>query len=299
MTTTATRKRTNNKNRTSVYALVTERILSRLESGVIPWKKPWGGAAGMPQNLISRKGYRGINAFLLACTDYESPYWLTFKQAKDLGGSVRKGEKSEPVIFWNEAESTDPDTGEEKTRRFLRYYRVFNLAQCDLPDDKLPEEPDAQPTGPRDPIASCEAVVDGMPNRPEIRQGFRKAAYVPASDEIVMPDLQRFDSMPDYYATLFHELGHSTGHASRLDRPEITEPNRFGSEPYGREELVAEMSAAYLCHHAGIETETIDNAAAYVGGWLKAIKKDETLIVKAASAAQKAASFILGDAPAA
>ncbi len=249
-----------------VYSIITDTIIKKLEEGTVPWHMPWSSDG--PRNLISGKAYRGINVFLLGSLGYMSPYWLTFKQAQSLGGHVNKGEKSVPVVFWKtwSQMETDSDTGKhEKVSRFvLRYYRVFNLEQCTLPAEEIPQ---ADPTLKSfDPIPKAESVVTAMPNAPEITHQSHRACYSPILDIVNMPKAESFDAPENYYSTLFHELTHSTGHGSRLDRKGITDPVRFGSHDYSKEELVAEMGAAFLSGHCGIEDRILDNSAAYIQG---------------------------------
>jgi len=275
-----------------VYQRINALILEQLENCTVPWHKPWSyGEAGAPQNLVSRKAYRGINTFLLACQPHESPFWLTYRQAKELGGHVRKGEKSAPVVFWKWLEKPDPETGEAKRIPLLRYYSVFNSSQCEIPAEKVPEL-----TGAADndfaPIAKCEHLVELMPNPPSVLHDAAAAYYLPATDSVHLPMCQRFDSPEAYYATLFHELTHASGHESRLNRPGITDVAAFASRSYSKEELIAEMGAAYLCGHTGIENETLDNSAAYIAGWLRRLRNDKKLVVHAAASAQKAADFV-------
>ena len=275
--------------RGSVYEQVTERIAALLEKGTVPWRKPWKAQSGLPRNLVSKKAYRGINVLLLHAMSYESPFWLTFRQAQELGGSVRKGEKACPVVFWKQHEVEDKETGETQKIPMMRFYYVFNVSQCDgLKNIPAPvETPFSAPTKP-------EEIVAFMPKRPEIKHGMRKAFYSPREDIIAMPDRERFDDEAGYYATLYHEMTHSTGHRSRLNRPTLTESEGFGSNPYCKEELIAEMGAAFLCGQAGIAERTEENSAAYIQNWLEALKNDKSLIVQAAGQAQKAADFILG-----
>jgi antirestriction protein ArdC len=276
-----------------VYQRINALILEQLENGTVPWHKPWSfGEAGAPQNLISRKAYRGINTFLLACQPYESPFWLTYRQAKQLSGHVRKGEKSAPVVFWKWLEKPDPDTGEAKRIPLLRYYSVFNVTQCDLPNDKVPELPGAMDND-FEPIAACEQLVESLQNPPAVHHDAAAAYYEPATDTIHLPMHQRFDSPEVYYATLLHELTHSTGHESRLNRSGITDVAAFASQSYSKEELIAEMGAAYLCGHTGSENSTLENSAAYIAGWLRRLRGDKKLVVQAAANAQKAADFVL------
>lgn len=276
--------------RGSVYDLITQRIVALLEQGTVPWHKPWKVLSGMPRNLVSKKAYRGVNVLLLHAMNYESPFWLTFKQAHDLGGTIRKGEKACQVVFWKRHQVKDEITGEMERIPLLRYYYVFNASQCDglkhIPASVL-----ETPTGGQSRAAE---MVAAMPNPPEIRHGMRRACYLPSPDIIEMPDQARFDTDAAYHAALFHEMIHSTGHTSRLARPAIMEMEEFGSDSYSKEELVAEIGAAFLCGHAGISDRVIDNSAAYLNGWLEKLKNDRKLIVQAAAQAQRAADYILG-----
>jgi antirestriction protein ArdC len=282
----------------NVYDVVTARIVALLEQGTVPWQKPWTSARGedcFPRNLVSRKPYRGINTFLLHAMMFESPFWLTFKQAQELGGHVRKGEKSCPIIFWKWLEVQDKQTGEKKRIPFLRYTSAFNLAQCD--GIEAPELPgSAENKREHSPIEAAERIVAGMPKRPEITYGSARACYSPAFDRVAMPRPESFRSGEDFYSVLLHELTHATGHESRLNRKgiEAGEWSAFGSAAYSKEELVAEMGAAFLCGHAGIVERTLDNSAAYIAAWLERLRNDRTLVVQAAAQAQRAADFILG-----
>ena len=284
------------------YQIITDRIVGLLDKGVVPWQKPWRGGESMPRNLVSKRDYRGVNVFLLHAMSYESPYWLTFNQAIELGGYVKKGERACPVVFWKrlDVDAQDEPTG-RKTVPFLRYYSVFNVAQCEgIPADKIPALKGGE--RPHSPIAEAERIVNAMPKKPEIRLGGGRAFYSPAFDRVEMPKPETFRSADDYYSVMFHELTHATGHESRLNRKGVAgsdgEWSAFGSTPYAREELVAEMGAAFLSGHAGIVERTIDNSASYVRSWLERLKDDTRLVVQAAAQAQKAADFILGQAEA-
>ena len=283
------------------YAIVTEKIINLLEQGIVPWRRPWS-ATGLPCNLVSKKPYRGVNLLLLSATKYISPLWLTMKQANELGGSVRKGERSQIVVFWKvdqiaKAETeTDPekDAADEKSRpRFvLRYYRLFNLEQCELPQavlDKLPKSETHQ----HDPIEAAERIIAGMPNPPEIQYAGSKAYYSPITDRITLPPRELFISAEEFSATKIHECVHSTGSRKRLNRESIAEAAPFGSPTYVAEELVAETGAAFLCAEAGISPAVVENQAAYIQGWLGKIRSDKRLVIMAAAQAQKAADFIL------
>lgn len=284
--------------RKDAYAIITERIIAKLEAGTVPWHKPWSGPEGMPANLVSGKAYRGINVFLLGCSGFSSPYWVTFKQAKSLGGCVRKGEKATPIVFWKwiEKKGTDPETGEPRKGRFpfLRYYNVFNATQCDgLKHKRLePVEGEAKTF---DPIAAAGAIIDGFEDKPDIRLGGNRACYSPQLDAINVPEPEFFDGGEHYYSVLFHELTHSTGAEKRLDRPGIADFDRHGSEQYSQEELVAEMGAAFLCGQAGIDTEgLLNNSAAYIASWLEKLQSEPKLVILAAAQAQKAVDHVLG-----
>jgi antirestriction protein ArdC len=268
------------------YERITERIVTLLEQGTVPWHKPWKVNTGLPRNLISKKPYRGINVFLLMAMSYESPHWLTFRQAIQLGGNVKKGEKSCPVVFWKRMETEDKESGEPKKAPLLRLYHVFNAAQC----EGLKNAPEEIPM----PVTKPAEIVAGMPQPPVVKHGMAQAFYSPTDDCIGMPEPERFESEASYFAALFHELVHATGHEKRLKRASIAERNGYGSDPYCKEELIAELGSAFLCGYADIVDRTIDNSAAYLEGWLKQFQNDRTLIVYAAAQAQKAADFILG-----
>jgi antirestriction protein ArdC len=259
---------------------------------------------GEQKSLTSQKAYRGVNQLLLSCSRFGSPYWLTFNQAKDLGGTVKKGEHGWPVVFYKEFKAEDDpgiQDGETNTKDrahyMLRYYTVFNLSQCELPAKVMDAIAKHQPVKVEsDPIASCEEIVTGWTQHPPIEHGKDGAWYSPSKDVIGMPDVDTFTSRPEYYSTLFHELAHSTGHASRLDRFEKEHNHTFGSADYSREELVAEITAAFLCGKAGIETSTLENSSAYCKAWITRLKGDSKLIVNSAGKAQKASDYILGKA---
>lgn len=276
----------------NVYEMINSRITELLEQGTVPWKKPWNAENRQPANLISKKAYRGVNVFLLTCQSYFSPYWLTFNQCKERGGFVKRGEKGTPVIFWKWLDKTTEDDSVPSVNGkipLLRYYTVFNVEQCE--GIKAPAV--IQACNLFSPIEKADLVLQYMPMKPEIRHGGSRAYYSPSLDYIQLPEMQSFCSAEEYHNTLFHECIHATGHANRLARKSILEPSYFGSHEYSKEELVAEMGAAFLSAHAGIANQTIENSAAYIQGWLKALKNDRTLMVYAAAQAQKAAEFVL------
>jgi antirestriction protein ArdC len=193
------------------------------------------------------------------------------------------------IVFWKQYGVEDKETGKEKTVPVLRYYRVFNVEQCD--GIKAPDAATFQPTD-FQPIQQAEGIVNGYEGRPSIEHGGQQAFYRPSSDLVQMPEPSRFATPEEYYSTLFHELAHSTGHSKRLDRGLDSSPKPFGSPDYGREELVAEMAAAFLCGHVGLQPAVIENQAAYLQGWLKQLKDDKKLVIAAAGAGQRAADWV-------
>jgi antirestriction protein ArdC len=272
------------------YDVITDRILTLLEQGTVPWRKPWNVETGLPRNLCSQRPYTGINVWLLGSMHYQSPFWATFHQIKAAGGSVRKGEHGCPVIFWKVYDK-DTASGDEPEKRFvLRYFTVFNTAQVD--GLAVPTLDTTAP--PFTPIERCETLLAHIPQRPAITHGSTQACYRPSSDTVHMPDPTTFTGSEQYYSTLFHELTHSTGHASRLNRATLVDMVPFGTVCYAKEELVAEMGAAYLCGVCGIANTTVDQSAAYLKGWLKALRHDPKMIIQAAGQAQKAVDWLQG-----
>jgi antirestriction protein ArdC len=292
MTTTKTRK--------DVEAEVTAKVLKALERGTVPWEKPWRTAGLLPTSASTGKAYRGINTWLLSLSaeaaGYNSPYWLTFNQAKALGGNVRKGEKGTLVVLWKRIKIADTEAAEDgatKVIPLLRSYTVFNLDQTE--NVTLPPRFDLPEFEPVPVPESIDSVLAGYVDGPTLR--YRKgdaAFYQPGTDEVTLPALDQYEDAPAYAGTLFHELTHSTGHPSRLNRFERNgEPQHFGSERYAREELVAEMGAAILAAVAGTEIR-IERSAAYIENWLGRLKDDKSLVIQAAQQAQKAVDRIIG-----
>jgi antirestriction protein ArdC len=281
----------------AIHQIITERMIAALQRGTVPWHKPWQ-AAGRPRSMSTGQPYRGVNVFLLALTAaeerYGSPFWGTYRQIGDLGGQVRKGERSTFVVFYKQVDVADRDqqTGEITARRvpLLRYYRVFNAAQA----SNLPERFYPAPGEHRE-ISQPQALLDGYLARgPELRHvAGDRADYHPATDTIRLPLRAQFRSAEGYYATAFHEAGHSTGHPSRLNRPGIAAFDHFGSGAYAREELIAQMTSSILCAQAGIDNpELFENSASYIAGWLSALNDDKKLVVAAAAQAQRACDLI-------
>ena len=298
-------------NRVTVYERVTERVSELLQEGVVPWQKPWHAKVGPPRNGVSGRFYRGLNVFMLSHAGYESPWWFSPKQVNALDGHIMRGEKVSWVHFFKPwLPKGDPADGplevetdevEISTRRpilIIRAYKVVNLDQCEGPgvDKFRAKHPLAEGSvnNDNDAIAACEGIVANMPQRPGIRYGGDKAFFRPWTDTVHMPKRETFISSEAFYSTLFHELSHSTGHEDRLNRKSLTDGTPFGSPTYSREELVAEMGAAFLCAMAGIEDPTIQNSASYIHSWLKFLKSDPKALIIAGAQAQKASDFILG-----
>ncbi|HMS56825.1 MAG TPA: zincin-like metallopeptidase domain-containing protein [Fimbriimonadaceae bacterium] len=283
---------------TAIYESVTNRIVEALKEGVVPWKKPWHTLSSLPVNTITQKPYRGINPFLLSLAPHTDHRWLTFKQLGLRGGTVRKGERASMVVFWKHWEPPADATDEEaeagrKQHRIplLRYYLVFNLEQCEahgFPELYVPPNP----TEPER-FTAARMIASSMPNPPRQIEG-KNAWYRPADDLVQVPPPQAFDRGDDYFATLFHELAHATGHESRLNRPGVTGQVQFGSGEYSKEELVAELTSAFCCAASRLDTSVTESAASYISGWLELIQSDPKAMVIAAAQAQKAADYIQG-----
>lgn len=277
----------------NIYESVTSRIAEALEKGVVPWRKPWHAGASIPVNIMSGRPYQGVNLFLLSMTPYSDHRWLTYKQALGKGGSVRKGERSTPVIFWRRWEPKDGQEEDEKKRvPLLRSFRVFNAEQCE--GLNLPELHRPVPLTEHQRIESAELLIRHMPDPPQMREAGTSAWYSPKDDLVSVPPLRMFASADAYYATLLHELGHATGHVSRLGRKGVMEEVRFGSGTYSREELVAELASAFCCAAVSLDNSVIDNAASYISGWLGVLRNDPKAMVIAAAQAQRAADCIRG-----
>lgn len=274
----------------NVFQIVTDRIIKQLESGTVPWRRGWatsGKSNGMAVNWKTGKEYNGINRFLLVGGEY-----ATFKQITDAGGKVKKGANSEIVVFWKWFEKAGDD-GKIQKIPVLRYYNVFEInSQVEGLSSKF-ESAKAEKI--INPIQKCEEIVNGYMGKPDIIHTGNEAYYSPFFDHVVMPNMNKFHDSENYYSVLFHELAHSTGHKNRLARLDTNVDQKFGSPTYAKEELVAEMTATFLCSIANIENTTIDNSAAYIASWLKALKNDNRLVVFAASQAEKATKYILGD----
>ena len=283
---------------TSIYVRVTEQITKALAAGIVPWRKPWRGKELLPCNAITKRPYHGVNLLLLSLLPYADHRWLTLKQANQLGGRVKRGEQASVAVFWKYLEINDAsdEEGQRRSIPLLRQYHVFNAEQCEGLSLPVVMDDWSQDLNVRSERA--EAVISTMPNPPRIREGGSVACYQPPEDLVRIPNLRDFDSPESYYATLFHELAHSTGHADRLNRPGVTGAIRFGSCDYSREELVAELASAFCCAEVGIDNSILPNAASYIHGWLETLQNDPKAIVAASGRAQRAADYILNASPA-
>ena len=278
-----------------IYEIITARFIDQLKKGTVPWQKPWMGV----QNIVSKKPYRGINALILGGSDFQSPYWLTFKQAHDLGGKVKKGEKATPVIYYKLFEKRDDhgnlvlgSNGRPTRIPFIRWSNAFNFDQTE--GITPPAQTESVGQNPLHPLEKAAKIVEEAKTCPIYHTGFA-AVYSPGEDVIRMPAQKTFRSPEAYYQTLFHEMTHSTGHASRLDREGVTLPIKFGSERYSKEELIAELGASFLSNEAGILNQVqFDNSAAYLGSWIEKFENDPKMIFTASSQAQRSTDFILG-----
>jgi len=285
------------RRRESLYQEVTDRIIAELERGRVPWVQPWGRAKaglGLPKNAATRRRYSGINILILWGAVIERGFpaqaWLTFRQAQDLGGAVRKGERGTTVFYADRFVPEDErkraaEAGEEpQAVPFLKRFTLFNVGQC----DGLPEQlhATAAPRPEREILPRAEALIAAT--GADFRIGGNRAFYAPGDDYIQVPPQPAFFEQINYYRTCFHELGHWSGHASRLAR-DLS--GRFGSKAYAREELVAEMASAFLCASLAI-TPTVRHAD-YLGSWLAVLREDNRAIFRAASQASRAADFLL------
>lgn len=296
-----------------IAAELTERVARVLESGTIPWRKPWDApcSIGRHVSVSSGKLYRGVNQLLLSIVSderkYVAPYWMTYRQAEELGGNVRKGEKGTTVVYWKmlRVSAKDAETGEAGTRvvPMLRSFTVFNVAQVEaLPDHvraqySAPERKEST-VAPDEASERADAVILGYVGKASIglEHGYGGAYYVPKLDMVRMPDRSAFVSAPHYTATLAHEVIHATGHPTRLDRLKVTGAiAAFGSVEYSREELVAELGASMLAGILGFSTPDVEtNRDAYIQGWAKYLRNDPRALVVASGKAQDAANLVLG-----
>ena len=298
----------------SIAKQITSDLINIIETtGHLPWEKEWQGGLSIHGGLAPRNydrhlsgkpsAYNGINIWsLMGRADregWDSPWFMTFNQAKARGGSVIKGSKGTTITYWNitmyDANNNVTKDPKEAVKKvpFLAKSSVFNAAQIegiDFPEIKRP-----QPKTDNELIEAAEAIKDGYEGCPDIKYGGGSAFYRPKTDTVHMPSIESFNNSFSFYKTEFHELIHSTGHQSRLARKGITEFDKFGSTKYSKEELIAELGAAFLASVSGCyDSKQEKNSAAYLKGWIKSLKDDPAMILAAAGAAQKAAEHILG-----
>ena len=289
-----------------LFQIITDRIVAELEQGVIPWQKPWSGVQGAISHTTG-KCYSLLNQMLLGCRSGE---FVTFKEVQREGGHVKKGEKASMIVFWKFMESAKRDDNGNvvhgadgkpimESVPFLRYYNVFHIDQCEGLQPRFAEDP--KPGEHLSPDDAAERITQDYVQRSGIKLSIQhsdRAFYSPTTDSVTVPELAQYTSVSEYYSTLFHELTHSTGHVSRLNR--LSKEASFGSELYSKEELIAELGAAFLVNHVGLETDgSFRNSAGYIQSWLKALKDDKRLIVSAAGKADKAVAMILNTSDAA
>lgn len=308
-----------------IYALVTDNIIALLEQNIVAWRKPWAIQIGKlsivsdenaPRSFATKRAYLGINAMYLSAVmlkhRYSSPFFITFEQVKQLAAAsksanrphVKKGEKGHQIIFWERKIKSveDKQTGEEQEKSFvhLRYYTVFNLDQCEHVEAPLVERQKDETTL-KDFMGQdfeqselAEKIFASMSDAPTLYHGGNKAFYVASLDMIQLPYKEQFHTSAAYYSTRFHELAHSTGHASRLNRESLTIFDKWGDETYSREELVAEMSAAMLMQFCNLSSDyQVEQSAAYIKEWLAVLKGDKQAVLFAAGQAQKAVEYML------
>jgi antirestriction protein ArdC len=289
--------------------IMIERIEKRRAEGhnVAPWRMTWDPSLGMPRNLLTGHAYRGVNIFMTLFQGYATPFWITRNQVRKLGGKIKKltdgstvidrdgnevaaSEPYTPIIFWK---FPTEEEAEEGRRAYCRFYRLWNVEQVNGINLEVEEAFAGINIEPKEPIEAAEALVAGYPGAPEIKHGDSRAYYAPGFDRVSMPNIEAFESAEAYYRVLFHELTHSTGHRTRLERDGVANPSAFASHAYSEEELIAEMGASMLAGFAGIGSEEADdNSAAYLDHWLRKLKADPNLLVTAGGAAQKAIDHI-------
>jgi antirestriction protein ArdC len=286
-----------------IYQKVTDKILECLEAGDMKWVQNWSGT-GLPKNFVSKKMYRGINVLMLMMHmqsgGFKQPFYLTFKQAQTLKGSVKKGSKGTMVVYFKTfkvcgtcrkvAKECACPQAQQKHHDvpMMRYYHLFNIEQTE--GIEIPEQQKID----FKPIEACESIAKAyLPELAAFVQEGQQAFYRPGTDVLTMPKKEDFKSEEDYYCVLFHELTHSTGHKKRLDRPGVVDASIFGTATYSKEEVIAELGSSFLCGYVGIDKNLLENNAAYIQHWIKNMREDNKFIFKAASEAQKAADLIL------
>ncbi len=288
-------KKTTTFDRSDVYVKLTESFINLLNMGIIPWERPWT-PQNAPANLISKKNYRGSNVWFLNAMQeikgYKSRWWVSYKQAQELGGNVKKGEKSSMIVYWKFSKYEKEVKGEMQTKTvpFLKFSLVFNIDQCEnIPADKIPAKVENEIGS----VTALDEILENWTTKPEVKFGGDRACYSPMTDKISMPEAKSFKDTALYYKTLTHEFGHATGAKNRLSREGVANFNFFGSHEYAKEELVAEMFASFMLGIAGIESDTHKNSVAYIQNWVAKLKNDPKMIMQASSEAQKAVDYVL------
>ena len=293
------------KMKTNVYEQITAKVIEQLENGIVPWQRPWinGSYAGCISHT-SGKPYSTLNQMLLG---WRSGEWLTWGQIQTEGGRVKNGEKASFVVFWTfieryELEQVKDEQGNVTGTRkvvtghypVLKSYNVFHIGQCEGIEPKFTNTPIRYE---HTSIEEADRIAREYVEREGIElniEDTNNACYSPFFDRVQVPQMEQYQNIEEYYSTLFHELTHSTGHAKRLAREEVTGLVVFGDKDYSREELVAELGAAFMCSTLGIDSDkAFKNSAAYIGGWLKRLANDKKMIVSAAAKAERAVEFIL------
>ncbi|TGR00975.1 DUF1738 domain-containing protein [Mesorhizobium sp. M4B.F.Ca.ET.190.01.1.1] len=275
------------------YQRITDTIVEQLEAGTKPWIRPWRGNArrSLTPRRATGEAYRGINVLMLWVAGqmfgYEENTWMTYRQAQDLGGQVRKGEKGSLVVKYGTFTPSDREDDEDGAIPYLKGYTVFNVEQIDSLPDRFFSSAEELPTSPVPCLETVEAFVRNT--RAKVSYGGTKACYRPSIDDILMPDRERFDGEVHLYSTLLHEVAHWSGAKHRLDR-DLS--GRFGTEGYAVEELVAELSASFLCADLGVAHDPRDNTASYLASWLKVLKQEKRAIITAAAKAQSVADYL-------
>jgi antirestriction protein ArdC len=279
------------KSRKDIEQEITDLVIKQLQDGKVPWKKPWSAKGFMPTSMTTGKTYSGINLLLLSIlgADHSSPYWITYREAQKRGGFIRQGEKGVPIIKWSKYTRKDAN-GQDVDAFFMKQFTVFNIDQT--ANVKVPVMPQVDFSSIDEGVQS---IIDSYATRPEIYHSIQdRAYYSPLTDAIHLPKKEMFTSAEEYALTLTHELIHSTGHESRLNRFNTDESiPTFGSAVYAKEELVADIGATMMLAQVGVQVE-LDNTASYLAGWLQALQNDSSLIVQASAKAQKAVDYILG-----
>ncbi len=276
-----------------LHQQITAKIIEQLEKGVVPWRKPWKnyGTGAMPRNAISNRPYSGANVVLLwidaEAKGYNCAKWLTFKQALEAGGHVRKGEKSSQIAYLGSITKTDEKSGDPRKIPFLKSYAVFNLQQCEGLDHLSDTAPRVINPGTRNELAEQFIRSTGA----DVRHGESRAYYASKGDYVNLPMFEAFTGAEEYYSTAFHELVHWTGAEHRLNR---TFGKRFGDAAYSAEELTAELGSAFLCAEFGFDNQTLENSAAYIDHWRSFLTANDQAFVAAAGAASKAADYLRG-----